>query len=80
MKPFFKHFGPDMSHLEQLTQTDSQALEQVEICNLVKKWKNTNFFINIAIYVNVLAPIKCFAVLLQVDQPLKAIRRTTEFT
>ena len=27
MELFFKHFGPYMSHLEQLAQTDSQALK-----------------------------------------------------
>ena len=41
-----------MSHLQQLTQTDSQALKQ-EICGLVKKKKNVNFTIKIVIYLHV---------------------------
>ena len=36
MELFFKHFGPYMLHLEQLAQTDSQALKQTEICGHVK--------------------------------------------
>ena len=54
-----------MPHLEQLAQTDSQALKWVEICGLIKKWKNANLIINIAIHLGVLAPIKVLAVLLQ---------------
>ena len=79
---FFKHFSPYMSHLEQLTQTDSQALKRTEICGLVKKWKNANLIINIAIYLAVLAPIKRRSVSLQEERhnPVKAIRRITEFT
>ena len=82
MELFFKHFGPYMSHLEQLTQTDSQALKRTEICGLVKKWKNANLIINIAIYRDVLAPIRRLAVSLQEGRhkPVKAIRRITEFT
>ena len=47
-----------MSLLGQLAQTDLQALKRAEICGLVKKWKNANLIINIAIYLDVLAPIK----------------------
>ena len=84
MELFFAHFGPYMSHLEQLTQTDLQALKWAEICGLVKKWKNANFIINIAIYLDVLVPIKCLAVSLQeeVHNPVKAFRKSnmTYFT
>ena len=71
-----------MSHLEQLTQTDLQALKLTQICGLVKKWKNANLIINIGIYVDVLAPIKCLSVSLQEERhnPVKAICRITEFT
>ena len=31
-----------MSNLDQLAQTDLQALKQMETCGLVKKWKNAN--------------------------------------
>ena len=37
MELFFKRFGPKMLHLEQLAQTDSQALKRTEICGLVSK-------------------------------------------
>ena len=71
-----------MSHLERLEQTGSQALKRTEICGLVKKWKIANLIINIAIYRDVLAPIRRLAVSLQEDrhEPVKAIRRITEFT
>ena len=82
MELFFKHSGPYMSHLEQLMQTDSQALKQTEICGLVKKWKNANSIINIAIYLDILVPIKRLSVLLQEERynPVEAICRITEFT
>ena len=71
-----------MSHLERLEQTGSQALKQTEICGLVKKSKNANLIINIAIYRDVLATIRRLAVSLQEGRhkPVKAIRRITEFT
>ena len=40
--------GLYVSHLEQLAQTDLQALKRAGICGLVKKWKNANFIINVA--------------------------------
>ena len=82
MELFFKHFGPYMSHLERLEQTGSQALKRTEICGLVKKWKNANLIINIAIYRDVLATIRRLAVSLQEGRhkSVKAIRRITEFT
>ena len=81
MEIFFKHFGPHMSHLEQLAQTDSQALKQTEICGLVKKCKNANLIINIAIYLDVLAPIKRLSVSLHEERhsPAKATCRIAEF-
>ena len=89
MELFFKHFGPYMLHLEQPAQTDSQALKRTEICGLVNKWKNANLIIdvatdvaNIAIYLDVLAPIKRLSVSLKEERynPVIAIRRITEFT
>ena len=82
MEHFFKHFGLHMSHLEQLAQTNSEALKRTEICGVVKKWKNVNLTINIAIYIDVLAPIKRLSVSSQKERhnPVKAIRRITEFT
>ena len=82
MELFFKHFGLYMSHLERLEQTGSQALKRTEICGLVKKWKNANLIINIAIYRDVLATIRRLAVSLQEGRhkSVKAIRRITEFT
>ena len=31
-----------MTKLNQLAQTDLQALKRMETCGLVKKWKNAN--------------------------------------
>ena len=47
--------------MEQFAHTGLQAWKQVEICGLVKKWKNANFLINIAIYLDVLALVKHLA-------------------
>ena len=43
MDLFFKYFGPHMSHLEQLGQTDLQALKRTEICGLVKEMEECQF-------------------------------------
>ena len=61
-----------MSHLEQLTQTDLQALKREKICSLAKKKKNGIFIISKVI--SCLAPIKRLAVSLQqeVHNPVRS--------
>ena len=69
------------NHKVFFLKTDSQALKRTEICGLIKKWKNSNLIINIAIYLDVLAPIKRLSVSLHEERhsPAKAICRITEF-
>ena len=68
-----------MSHLEQLTQTDQQALKREDICALVKKKKNANFTINSHLS-SCLVPIKRLVVSLQQEMhnPIKSYS-VTEF-
>ena len=73
MELFLKQFGPYMS---------LGTVRTNRFASLVKKWKNTNLIINIAIYLDVSAPIKRLSVSLQEERhnPVKAIRRISEFT
>ena len=70
-----------MSHLQQLTQTDSQALKQ-EICGLVKKKKNVNFTIKIVIYLHVwqLSNVLQYSYSKRCIIQLNVIQLITEFT
>ena len=70
-----------MSHLQQLTQTDSQALKQ-EICGLVKKKKNVNFTIKIVIYLHVwqLSTVLQYPYSKRCIIQLNVIQLITEFT
>ena len=57
----FKNYGAYIRRLEQLSFTDSQALKQAKIEGHIKKWKQACCIVNIAIYLNVLSPIKRLA-------------------
>ena len=71
-----------MSHLEQLTQTDSQDLKREEICGLVKKKKNANFIINIVIYLHAwhISNVLQYPYNKRCIIQLKVIKLITEFT
>ena len=57
----FKNYGAYIRRLEQLSFTDSQALKLAKSEGHVKKWKQACCIVNIAIYFDVLSPIKRLA-------------------
>ena len=71
-----------MSHLEQLTQTNSQALKREEICGLVKKKKNASFIIDIVIYLHIwhISNVLQYPYSKRCIIQLKVIKLITEFT
>ena len=75
-------YGVYVKHLESLANTDSQALKREEIEGEAKKWKNGKFPIHLAIYLDVLTPLKVISLGFQKEKhdPSEAVRRIKEFT
>ena len=76
------NYGIYIKHLELLANTNSQALTQAKIEGEAKKWKNGKFLIHLAIYVDVLTPLKVNSLGFQKEKhdPTEAVRRIKEFT
>lgn len=81
MEVVLRNYGIYMKHLESLAHTDSQALKRAEIQGEAKKWQNAKFLIHLAIYLDVLAPLKALSLGFQNEKhdPVFALRRITEF-
>ena len=74
--------GIYIKHLESLANTNSQALKRAEIAGEVKSKKNGKFLIHLAIYLDVLTPLKVIGLGFQKEKhdPTEAVRRIKEFT
>ena len=71
-----------MQHSESLLKTDSHALKRVEIKGEVKCWCNAKYPLHLAIYLNILMPLKIVIIAFKIENhhPVTAVRRITEFT
>ena len=58
MKIVLNNYGIYIKHLELLANTNSQALKHAEIEREAKKFKNGKFPIHLAIYLDILTPLK----------------------
>ena len=58
METVLNNYRVHIKHFEFLAHTDSQALKQAEIVGKAKKWKNAKFPTQLAIYLDVLTPLK----------------------
>ena len=56
MKIMLENYGAYISHVESLSQTDSQALKRAELKGYLLKWKDASIPISSAIYLDVLCP------------------------
>ena len=65
MNVFLKNYGIFITHLESLANTDSQALKCHKIEGYAKKWQYAKFQLHIAMYLDVLMPLKVLSVSLQ---------------
>ena len=81
MEIVLNNYGVYIQHLESLAQTDSQALKRAEIQGEVKKWKNAKFPVHLAMYIDVLTPLKVLSLGFQKEKhdPVLAVRRIKEF-
>ena len=82
MKKLLAHYGAYMAHLESLSQTDSQALKRAEIYGSVQKWSHASYPIYMAVYLDILSPIRRISLAMQqeIHDPIKVIKRIKEFT
>ena len=65
MKIMLENDGVYISHVESLSQTDSQALKRAELKGCLLKWKHASMPISFAIYLEVLSPLKRLRLLIR---------------
>ena len=81
MKIMLENYGAYISHIESLFQTDSQALKRAELKGYLLKWKDVSIPIFLAIYLDVLSPLKRLSLSFQQElhDPVKAVHRIQDF-
>ena len=69
-----------MIHIKSLSQTDIQPQKRAKLSGLYKHWTDASIPIYMAIYLDVLAPVKLLSVGFQQDihDLVKAVRRIQE--
>ena len=63
-----QNYGIFIAHLESLAQTNAQSLKKAEIEGFAKKWQYAKFSLHLAIYLDVLAPLKALSVSMQKEE------------
>ena len=58
METVLQNYGVFMQHLESLAQTNSKALKRTDLVRWAKKWMDAKYPIHLAIYLDVLTPLK----------------------
>ena len=82
MRIGLEHYGPLISHIESLSQTDSQPKIRPQLIGFKKRWENASIPLSTSIYLDVLSFMHRLSLLFQKDlhDPVKAMRRVQEFT
>ena len=81
MKIMLENYGAYISHVESLSQTDSQALKRAELKGYLLEWKDASIPIFLAIYLDVLSLLKRLSLSFQreLHDPVKAVRHIQDF-
>ena len=81
MTKVLSNYGAYIARLESLSQTDSQALKRSELEGHSKKWKDAMYPMYMAIYLDILSPIRRISLAMQQElhNPVKVIKRIQEF-
>ena len=81
MKIMLENYGAYISHVESLSQTDSQALKRAELKGYLLKLKDASIPISLTIYLDVLSPLKRLSLSFQHElrDPVKAVRHIQDF-
>lgn len=82
METILENYGVFMAHIESLSHTDSQVLKRAELEGFAKKWQHASYPVHMAIYLDVLSPIRRLSLAFQQEKhdPVKAVRRIQDFT
>ena len=69
-------------HTEDLSNNDSQPKKRAELKGFLTKWEQATVPIHLAIYLDVLAPLRCLSLSLQSElhYPVTQIKRVQQFT
>ena len=75
-------YRPLISHIESLSQTDSQPKRRAQLIGFIKHCKNVSLPLSMSIYLDVLSPMCQLSLLFQKDlhDPLKAVHRVQKST
>ena len=75
-------YGVFIPHVESLSQTNSQAQKRSELKGYYQRWTDTSITVQMAIYLDVLSPLRRLSLRLQQDlhDQVKAVHRIQEFT
>ena len=81
MNVFLKNYDIFITHYESLANTDSEAMKHHEIKGYAKKWQYAKFPLHIAMYLDVLTPMKVLSVSLQLEKhdPVYMLKNVHEF-
>ena len=81
MKNVLDNYGIYIAHIEELCITDSQPEKRAELEGYLKRWKEASIPFNMAIYLDILSPIRRLALSMQAElhDPVKQIRRVKDF-
>ena len=82
MKNALEYFGIYLLHIEDLSNNDSQPKKRAELKGFLAKWEQATVLIHLAIYLDVLAPLRRLSLSLQSElhDPVKQIKRVQKFT
>ena len=82
MEIILANYSIFMAHIESLSQRDSQALKWAEIEGLCKKWLQGKYSMHLAVFLDILTPIKVFSLtaLQEVHDPINTIKKINEFS
>ena len=75
-------YGVFIPHVGSLSQTNSQAQKRSELKGYYQRWTDTSIAVQMAIYLDVLSPLRRLSSRLQQDlhDQVKAVHRIQEFT
>ena len=81
MEIVLQNYGIFMTHLESLSQNDSQALKRAELEGFFKHWLQAKYPLNLAIYLYILQPVKVLSLAMQQElhDPAVQVEHINEF-
>ena len=82
MQIVLENYSVFLTHVEYLSQTDSQAQKRSELKGYHQRWTDASIPVHMAIYLDVLSPLRPLSLGFQQElhDLVKAVRRIQEFT